>query len=162
LAGSYFLEWLTSDFEERVSKELETLDKLSGSVGAIEQGYIQQRIIEDAYKLQKALESGEVVQVGFNRFRSDEEETRPSKVYRPGSEVQRKRVAEVKQLRQNRNNQRVRKALDEIKRVASEDPTAQNNLMPSIIEGVKAYATLGEMCDALREIWGEYTEFKIL
>ncbi|MEE8471956.1 MAG: methylmalonyl-CoA mutase family protein [Dehalococcoidia bacterium] len=157
LAGSYFVEWLTSEFEERIMKELETIDRLGGVLRGIEQGYFQRQYADDAFRWQKAFESGEVQRVGVNCF-TEEEDSRPSRIYRADPKIEALRVTAVQELRRSRDNGRVQKSLEELKQVAS----GESSMMPPIIEAVKAYATTGEICDTLREVWGEYVEPHIL
>ncbi|MBI4288484.1 MAG: methylmalonyl-CoA mutase [Chloroflexi bacterium] len=161
LAGSYFVEWLTSEFEEGIMKELANVERIGGVLKGIEQGYFQRKYAEDAYRWQKAFEKGEMMRVGVNCFR-EEEESRPVRVYRCDPNIEERRVAEVKELRRSRDNGRVKQALEEIKKRASADSGVDNNLMPPIIEAVKAYATTGEICDVLRGVWGEYEEHQII
>lgn len=161
LGGSYFVERLTSEFEERITEELETIDRMGGAIKAIEEGYIQRVTAADSYKFQKAVESGQVVQVGVNSFRQ-EEASRPVRVYRADPNVEEKRKLEIKQLRKNRDNQKVAQALNEIRATARQGAGPGNNLMPPIIEAVKVYATIGEIHDALRDVWGEYVETSVI
>jgi methylmalonyl-CoA mutase N-terminal domain/subunit len=157
LAGSYFVEWLTSEFEGRIMKELETIDRLGGVLRGIEQGYFQSQYADDAFRWQKAFESGEIQRVGVNCF-TEKEASRPSRIYRADTKIESQRVTAVGELRQSRDNSRVQRSLEELKGVAS----GESNLMPPLIEAVKAYATTGEICDTLREVWGEYVEPHIL
>lgn len=155
LAGSYYVEWLTSELEHRIMKEVEAVDAIGGAVKAIEQGYIQRVIARDGYEAEKALQEGTIVRVGVNRFRSDGEEARPLTSYRADPAYEEKRVADMEKLRRERDNSAVTGALDAVKRTAGRPGGSGNNLMPPIIEAVKAYATRGEIADALREVWGE-------
>jgi len=155
LAGSYFVESLTSEMEERILEQVEEIDKRGGGmIPAIESGYIQSLLNESAYKWQKAYERGEIPSVGVNCFRSEEEE-RPMRIYRADPEVGDRRKRSLQEFRKKRDNTAVQRALDEIKAVARLEPKLENNLIPPIIEAVKCYTTTGEICDALREIWGE-------
>ena len=97
------------------------------------------------------------MRVGVNRFQSAEEE-RPTTIMRADPKVAKKRIETVQELRRRRDNGKVKRALDEVKAVANMEATATNNLMPPVLEAVKAYATYGEICDVLREIWGEWKE----
>lgn len=158
LAGSYFVEWLTHEIEERVWGELEHIDRMGGMVRAIERAYPQTVIARDAYERQKAFDSGEVVRVGVNRFR-EEDSGRKVRTYKAKAEVAKRHVEDLQRLRAERDNAAVRRALDEIKRVAELQPVGkQNNLMPPIMQAVRSLATVGEICTALREVWGEYQE----
>lgn len=161
LAGSYFVESLTSEFEERISKEIEEIEAHGGVIRCIENGYIKRKIIEDAYRWQKDFEAGKVIRVGVNFAKGEGEEERPVRVYRADPRVEQERIEAVRELKRRRDSLRVKKALDEIKATASLPATAENNLMPSIMEAVKCYATNGEIANALREIWGEYVEPRI-
>lgn len=160
LAGSYFVEWLTSEIEERVLKELETIDKQGGAIRCVENSYFKRVIAQDAYAWQKAFEANEVLRVGVNCLTSEVEE-RPAKVYRADPRVEEKRIKAIRELRQNRDNEKVQKALGEVKAMASLEATSENNMMPCIIEAVSSYATAGEICDVLRGVWGEYVEPKL-
>lgn len=159
LAGSYFIETLTSETEERAWQELEEIDKRGGIVRCIETGYAQKLIAQDAYIWQKRFESGELRRVGVNIFPSAEgEEEKPMRIYRTDPTVEAKRKEAVAEVKKKRDNVKVKKALDEITGTARLEATAKNNLVPPVIEAIRAYATVGEICDALREVWGEYRE----
>jgi len=157
LAGSYFLESLTSEFEEKMWQKIEAIDKMGGAIRTIELGYEQRELEDAAYKSQKDFEAGKTWRVGVNVFRSEEEE-RPSKIYRADPNVGRDRIAAVKELRAKRDNKKVRKSLDELKAIALLPETAENNLVPPVLEAVKSYATVGEIANVFREVWGEYKE----
>lgn len=161
LAGSYFIESLTSEMEEKMWQEIEAIDKLGGAARAIEIGYEQRKIAQDAYKWQRDFEAGRIWRVGVNVFRSEEEEN-PARVYRGDPNVEKERIAAVKELRAKRDNSKVRKALDELKASALQPATARNNLVPPVLEAVKSYATVGEIADVFREVWGEFREPSIL
>ncbi len=160
LAGSYYVESLTKELEERIWKELKNIDDRGGALKCIETGYFQRKIAEDAYKWQKDFESGIKARVGVNCYRSEIEE-RPVKIYRCSPKVEEERISDIRELKRKRDNKKVKKAIDEIRATASAEATGSNNLMPPVMEAVKAYATTGEICDALREVWGEYTEISV-
>lgn len=157
LAGSYFVEWLTAEFEERINKEIEMIEKQGGVIRCIENGYIKGKLLEDAYKWQRDFEAGRVIRVGVN-FAISEEDARPARIYRADPKVEEQRIEAIRELKKRRDNSKVRRTLDEIKKTASLPATANNNLMPPIIEAVKCYATVGEVINALKEVWGEYIE----
>lgn len=161
LGGSYFVETLTNEFEEAITKELDTIDKLGGMTKAIEQGYCQRLMAQDAYQWQRAFERGEMLRVGVNCFTSEVEE-RPARIYRADPKIEEQRIAAVKQMRRGRDDKKVEASLKKVKAMASTEATEENNMLPSILEAVKAYATVGEMCDTLREVWGEYLEPSVL
>ncbi len=160
LAGSYFVEWLTSEFEERICKEVDMIEKQGGVVKCIENGYIKRKLVEDAYKWQRDFEAGKVIRVGAN-FATSEDEERPVRIYRADPKVEQERIEVIAELKRRRDNHKVNKALDELKATASLPATAENNLMPPIMEAVKCYGTNGEIANALREVWGEYAQSKI-
>ncbi|MDO8567847.1 MAG: methylmalonyl-CoA mutase family protein [Dehalococcoidales bacterium] len=157
LGGSYFVEWLTSEFEERINKEIDAIDKQGGVVRCIENGYMKKILVRDAYKWQRDFEAGRVIRVGNNFYPSQEDE-KPFRIYRADPAVEQKRINSIQELKKNRDNKRVKKALGELKATASLPATPANNLMPAVIEAVDSYATVQEISDVFRELWGEYKE----
>jgi methylmalonyl-CoA mutase N-terminal domain/subunit len=150
LGGSYFIEALTNDIEAKVWDYINKIDNLGGAVKAIELGYMQKEIQESAYHYQKAVESGEQVVIGVNKFQMKEE--KPKDLMRVDPEVEKFQVEKTQKVKEERNNPQVEKCLTELKAAARTD----TNLMPYILDAVKAYATLGEVCGVLREVFGEY------
>jgi methylmalonyl-CoA mutase N-terminal domain/subunit len=153
LGGSYFVEALTDRMEREAEAYFERIDALGGVIPAIEQGFFQREIADAAYRYQVSLDAGEKIIVGVNRFADPgEEQTIPILQISPGVEQsQRKRLAE---LRANRSQGDVDRTLETLKQAARNG----GNLMPPLLECVRAYATLGEMCDALAEVFGVYEE----
>jgi len=150
LGGSYYIENLTNEIERRASEYIAKIDQLGGAVKAIEKGYIQQEIQESSYRHQKEIESGKRVLVGVNKFQVHEPPLKGLlKVDPKVREVQMKRLAE---LRASRDQKGVEASLKELKKMAQ----GNGNLMAPILEGVRAYCTLGEICDVLRGVFGEY------
>jgi methylmalonyl-CoA mutase N-terminal domain/subunit len=150
LAGSYFLENLTDDLETRADSYISRIDQIGGALTAIEQGYIQQEILEAAYRDQQAIEARTQIIVGVNEFTIDEEVMpRVMRVDEQVAQHQQKRLAS---LRQRRDDTAVRLALGDLEQAA----TGTDNLMPVILSAVEAYATTGEICNTLRSVWGEY------
>ncbi len=150
LAGSYYVEHLTDEIERRSREYIETIDAMGGALAAIEQGFIQQEIQDSAYRYQKEIERQDRVVVGVNRFTVEEETTlRRLKVDPAVGERQAVRLAA---LRERRDGERVGALLARLKEAAQSD----ENLLLVILECVEAYATLGEICGALREVFGEY------
>jgi methylmalonyl-CoA mutase N-terminal domain/subunit len=125
---------------------------MGGTLAAIERGFQQREIQEAAYRVQQAIESGEQVVVGVNRFRDDEVHTPPIQKIDPDGE--RRQVERVQRVRAERSSERWTAAMDELARVAAGD----GNLMPAILEAVRAHATVGEISDRLRVAWGEHRE----
>ncbi|MCL4182191.1 MAG: methylmalonyl-CoA mutase [Burkholderiaceae bacterium] len=154
MGGSYFLESLTLEMEEKIRAEIDRVLEMGGMVRAIENGYVQRTILEDAYAQQKQLESAQLVRVGVNRFVAERQpklDMRPY-VVDPGDEAEQCEALRV--LRAQRDASRVAKALDEIRRVAS----STANVTPAVVEAVESYATMGEICGALKDVFGEYRE----
>jgi methylmalonyl-CoA mutase N-terminal domain/subunit len=156
LGGSYFVEKLTSDLEEEALAYFDTIDRMGGMVTAIEKGYPQREIAESAYKFQQAVEARDKIIVGVNEFVSDEDE--PIGTLYIDETTAERQLEKLNRLRQTRDNGRVRAALDALK----EGARGSANTMPLLIDAVRAYATIGEMCDALRQVWGEYEETPII
>jgi len=150
LAGSYYVESLTNSIEEGVLAYIKRIDDLGGAVKAIEQGYVQQEIQDSAYAWQMDVEKGERIVVGLNKFQI--KEMPPKGLLRVDPSVGERQVAKLKALREKRDNAAVQKALDNLKLAAQ----GNDNLMPPILAAVKTYATLGEICDVLRSVFGEY------
>jgi len=150
LAGAYCIEDLTDRIEQEASKYIDRIDQIGGAVAAIEKGYMQGEIVESAYRHQKQVEAKERIIIGLNQFKAEEET--PIKTLRVNREVETRQVAQVRRLRRQRNNRKVNDALKELHNAADND----ENLMPIIINAVKEYATLGEICNVLREVFGEY------
>ncbi len=154
LAGSYYIEYLTDAIEEQAWDYIRRIDELGGSVHAIERGFMQAEIEQAAYEYQHALEEERAIVVGVNRFTVKDEE-RPSLLH-VDPEVGRRQAAKLASLRERRNNKRVEQALSALERGAE----GNQNLMPLIIEAVESYATLGEISDTMRRVFGEQREFR--
>ncbi len=165
LGGSYFLENLTLQMEKNAFDYFAKLDAMGGMVGAIERGYPQKEIAESAYQYQRAVEAGEKIIVGVNDFTIEEE---PPQILYIDESVARQQSAKLKALRGQRSNDEVRRTLDALKKAAAQEPRGGTNgnispvnTMPYLVDAVRAYATVGEICEALREIYGTYTETSI-
>jgi methylmalonyl-CoA mutase N-terminal domain/subunit len=156
LGGSFYVERLTDEIEERAQRYLDQIDEKGGAVAAIEQGFIQKEIQESAYAYQRAVESGQQVVVGLNKFQQEEAPLRNFLRVEPA--VKASQEAKLKQLKGQRDNTAVVEALARLKDCAK----GTDNLMPPIMEAVKCYATLGEVCDTLRAVFGEYTAVSTL
>ena len=151
LAGSYYLENLTDEVEARAQDYIDQIDRLGGAVAAIEKGFVQKEIGVSAYRYQQEIERGQRVVVGLNRFQVAEEE-KPSGLLKVDPAVGEKQVARLKELKSTRDNAAVQQALAELKAAAQ----GTDNLMPPILKAVRGLATLGEVCDTLRAVFGEY------
>jgi methylmalonyl-CoA mutase N-terminal domain/subunit len=156
LGGSYFVEHLTDALEQKASEYLQRIDELGGALRAIEQGYQQREIQESSYRTQKDIEAGKKVVVGVNQFVSPYPEiTGLLRVDAAEAEKQKQRLAS---LRARRDNERVNQSLNRLKEVAS----GEENAIPAIIDCVEAYASLGEICDVLRGVFGEQEEILVI
>ncbi len=153
-AGSYYVESLTNQIEERAWAYIQQIDTLGGSVHAIERGYIQAEIEQAAYNYQLALESKQATVVGVNRFQLENE--KPAALLHLDAEVGRQQAAKLAALRQRRDNQLVAQQLHNLETGAQ----GSENLMPLILAAVEAYATLGEISNTLRRVFGEQHEFR--
>jgi len=152
LAGSYYVEYLTDEIEKRAFEYIKKIDELGGAVKAIDLGYMQREIQESAYRYQMEIESGKRIIVGLNKFQMEEEPPKNLLKVDPQVEiVQREKIKKVKEMR---DNARVEKALKALKKAAEGD----DNLMPWILDAVREYATLGEITDVLRSVFGEYQQ----
>jgi methylmalonyl-CoA mutase N-terminal domain/subunit len=152
LAGSYYVESLTNELEAAAWAYLDEIESMGGTLAAIERGFQQREIQEAAYRVQQAIETGDQVVVGVNRFRDDEVHTPPIQKIDPDGE--RRQVERVRRVRTERSADRWASAMDELSRVAG----GEGNLMPAILDAVRAHATVGEISDRLRVAWGEHRE----
>ncbi|MBE3552903.1 MAG: methylmalonyl-CoA mutase family protein [Kyrpidia tusciae] len=150
LAGSYYVEELTDEVERRAMEYIEKIDEMGGAVQAVEMGYMQQEIRDAAYETQMAIENGDEIVVGVNAFRI-EDEPEP-KLLRVDPRLGERRREELAKLRSGRNASAVEHALNRLREAAM----GTDNLMPPILDAVRAYATLGEICGVLRDVFGEY------
>jgi methylmalonyl-CoA mutase N-terminal domain/subunit len=156
VAGSYAIEKLTNEIEGGARDYVSKIDAMGGMLRAVETGYIQQEIQKSAYEYQQAVDSGEQVIVGVNRFQAEEEKTIPT--LRIDPEIERTQVARLQALRARRDTAKANAALAEIERRAH----TTENLMPAILAAVESYATVGEISDALRRAFGEYQESVVI
>ena len=164
LGGSYFVERLTLDMENGAFDYFRKLDAMGGMVKAIEIGYPQKEIAEASYQYQRAVESGEKIIVGVNDFVVEEQQ---QAILYIGDEIRLQQTEKLKRLRARRSNEEVQRRLAELRRVAALDPDKEPvvpgqlssaNTMPAILDCVRAYCTVGEICEALRDVYGSYTE----
>lgn len=152
LGGSYYTEWLTNKIEQGIKDYISAIDEMGGALQAIKRGYIQGEIERSAYSYQRAVESGEQTVVGVNKFAV--EEKLDIKLTEIDDGVERKQIERLRKLRQERDNKQVKKALDSVREVAR----SNKNIMPVLIDTVKTYATIGEITDALREVFIAYIQ----
>jgi methylmalonyl-CoA mutase N-terminal domain/subunit len=152
LGGSYYLEALTNQMEAAASEYFRKLDGLGGMIPAIETGFPQREIREAAWQYQREIERKERIIVGVNEYAMEDEEPIDILVIDPA--VEKRQIERVRELRASRDQARWRRALDALRKAAIDD----DNLMPPLIDAVKAYATVGEICNALKDVFGEYEE----
>ena len=154
LAGSYFVESLTTRLEAAAQEYLDEIDSIGGTLAAIEGGFQQRQIQESAYRVQQAIERGDQVVVGVNRFRDDDARRAGPPLQRIDPEGERRQVERVRRIRAERDAGRWAAALDRLEAAARGD----ENVLPPLIDAVRAYATVGEISDRLRAAWGEHRE----
>lgn len=157
LAGSYAIEALTKEIEEGALAYIKEIDDLGGMMNAIEKGYPQKHIQDAAYDYQKSIESGDRIIVGVNKFHIDEDMTE-RKLLKVDASVGENQIRKLREMKEKRDNVRVKTTLDAVREGAKGDA----NLMPLILDAVHAYATEGEICGVLREVFGEYKENVVL
>jgi len=152
LAGSYYVEWLTDEMERRALEHIRRIDEMGGMLRAVEEGYPQREIAESAYRFQREIEAGDRIVVGVNAFRTEGDEPIPT--LRIDETVARGQVERLRAVRAERDGALVEKTLAGVERAAREG----TNVVPPVIEAAKAYATLGEISDVLRKVFGVYRE----
>jgi methylmalonyl-CoA mutase N-terminal domain/subunit len=155
LAGSYFIETLTKKMEEKIIEEMEEIERIGGIKLAVETGYIQRKVARQAYEWQKGLERGEYIKIGVNKY------TDPGplgsedvKLHEYNPEVAEAQIKALREIKLHRNNREVLRCLNDLKMAAKQG----KNVMPYLLEAVKAYATLGEMTSVFKEVYGEFKE----
>jgi methylmalonyl-CoA mutase N-terminal domain/subunit len=153
LGGSYFVESLTDRFEAQAWAYLRTIDEQGGALSALESGWLHKEVEEAAYRHQKAVESGERVVVGVNRFGVDA----PAHISATSvatAETEREQITRLAEVKRTRDSERVNTALEHLDKVAQRS----ENTIPALLESVRAYATVGEICDVLAKTWGRFGE----
>ena len=150
LSGSYFVETLTNEVEAAAWVYIHKIDAMGGAIAAIEKGYMQQEIAHSAYQYQNDIQKNEKIIVGLNKFQAQEKPI--ENVFSVDDAIAKLQIEKLNKIKLNRNNKAVENLLAKIEATAK----TQNNLMPVIIEAVEAYASLGEIADALRKVFGEY------
>lgn len=151
LGGSYYVETLTDQIEREAREYIHKIDEMGGAVAAIEQGYMQQEMATHAFEYEQEIESGKRTVIGVNKYVIEDEEHH-TQLLQVDPAVGDRQMAKLKKLKETRDNAAVEKALANVRKVAR----SEENIMPCLIEAVKTYATLGEICGVLREEFGEY------
>ena len=152
MAGSYYVESLTNSIEEEALRLINKIDELGGAPQAIEKGFIQQEIMDSAYKYLKEIENQERIIVGVNKFQIEEEA--PKGLLKVDPMVGERQKEKIQALKERRDNDKVKEALENLRKACNSD----ENLMPYILDAVREYATLGEVCGVMREEFGEYKQ----
>ena len=157
LGGSYYVEWLTDQMEEKAFEYFDKIERAGGLLNAIKTGFLQREIAETSYRYQQELEKGDRVIVGVNRYQI--EEKKPIETLKINEEAQRRQVERIAMVRGTRDNVKVQDALEDLRKTFEDEKA---NSMYPIIKAVRAYATLGEIMDVGRKVFGDYKEPPIL
>jgi methylmalonyl-CoA mutase N-terminal domain/subunit len=158
LAGSYFIESLTSNLEKEAKKYIDYIEQNGGALWAVESGYYQKEIQKSAYEHQKMVESGDRVIVGVNKFETETEKEKRKKIFKVSKKATTEQIKRLKEVKESRNKEKVKKSLEELRNKID----TNENLMYPIIQCVEAYASIGEICQVLKEVWGEYEQKVII
>jgi len=157
MAGSYYVEALTNEMEQKAMDYIQKIDDMGGAIPAIEKGFFQKEIADSAYRYQREVDEKKRIIVGCNEYKIEEEKC-PIKLLRVDSKVEKEQVARLQKLKRERDNRKVKQILEKLHYAAEKD----ENLMPTIIEAVKTYTTLGEITDVLRKVYGDYKELIVI
>ncbi|MBC8525928.1 MAG: methylmalonyl-CoA mutase family protein [Candidatus Cloacimonetes bacterium] len=152
LAGSYYIESITNKIEKKAMDYIKKIDELGGMIEAIEKGYVQKQIQDSAYKYQKQIENDERIIVGVNKFVSNEKPEQD--ILKVNEQIEKYQIEKLKEVKKQRDNDKVKRSLERIR----QDAKSSNNLIPAFLDAIKTYTTLGEICDVLRNEFGEYKE----
>jgi methylmalonyl-CoA mutase N-terminal domain/subunit len=158
LGGSYYLESLTNRLEKEMKKLMDEIDSLGGMLRCIETGKIQMDVSKNAYEIERKKQNGEVVVVGVNKFVDEQKQDEEVVLTKIDPNITRKQIEKLQKVKSERNNAKVKDAL----RVLKEKAKGTENLVPAIQDAVREYASIGEICDTLREVFGEHTESAVL
>jgi methylmalonyl-CoA mutase N-terminal domain/subunit len=157
MAGSFYMEALTNEMEEKAWEYIHKVDDMGGAIAAIENGFFQKEIADSAYKYQREIEEKKRTIVGVNDYKVEEKEC-PIELLRINPKVEAEQLASLQKLKRERDNRKVKEVLEKLHYAAQKD----ENLMPIMIEAVKAYATIGEITEVLKQVYGEYKELIIV
>lgn len=157
MGGSYFVEALTDEMEERAMEYIQKIDDMGGAIPAIEHGFFQKEIADSAYKYQREIDEKKRTIVGVNDYAVEKTKC-PIELLRVDPKVEQEQVGNLQKLKRQRDNRKVKEALEKLHYSAEKD----ENLMPTIIDAVKVYTTLGEITEVLRQVYGEYKELIIV
>jgi len=157
LGGSYYIEDLTNEMEEKAMEYIRKIDEMGGAIAAIEKGFFQKEIADSAYRYQREIDEKKRTIVGLNEYPVEREEC-PIELLRINPKIEREQVERLQKLKRERDNKKVKETLEKLYDSADKD----ENLMPAIIEAVKAYTTMGEITEVLRKVYGEYRELIVI
>ena len=152
LAGSYFIETLTKEMEGKILEEMQEVEKVGGMVKAVASGYVQREVARQAYEYEKRLQEGKVIKVGVNKY--TEGADMEVELHEYNESWAQEQIARLKELKRTRDNKAVKDTLKALEKAASE----KKNVMPSLVACCKAYATVGEMANVFRQVFGEHKE----
>jgi methylmalonyl-CoA mutase N-terminal domain/subunit len=152
LAGSYFIETLTKEMEGKILEEMEKVEKIGGMVQAVASGYVQREVARQAYEYEKRLQEGKVIKVGVNKY--TEGVDMEVELHEHNESWAQEQIARLKELKRTRDNKAVKETLKALEKAASE----KKNVMPYLVDCCKAYATVGEMANVFRQVFGEHKE----
>jgi len=158
LAGAYFIEALTNRLEDEARKYIDNIVKNGGALWAVESGYYQKEIQRSAYEYQKMIESKEKIIVGVNKFETEVEKEKRKKIFKISKKITLEQIKRLKEVKEKRDKEKVKDSLDELRNKINTD----ENLMYPIIQCVEAYASIGEICEVLKSVWGEYEQKVII
>ncbi|RTZ91128.1 MAG: methylmalonyl-CoA mutase [Deltaproteobacteria bacterium] len=158
LAGSYFIETLTKQMEEKIVEEMERIEKVGGMAAAVEQGFVQKLVAQQAYQFEKDLQTGKLKKVGVNLYADESKKEEDVELHEYDPSVIDQQIERLKQVKRERDDKEVARTLKELKQAAAEE----KNVMPYLVNAVKAYATVGEMTSVFREVFGEFNEPRII
>jgi methylmalonyl-CoA mutase N-terminal domain/subunit len=156
LGGSYYVESLTDSFEKEITAEMERIDSLGGILRCVEDGTIQKQLADQAFQVQKKFESGQLVKVGVNRFQINEEE-RELEMFEVDPETRTRQMGRLNRVREERDKEKTKESLEALKSAA----VKRENLMPYVLDAVKAYATVGEIVRQLKQVYGEASQITV-
>ncbi len=158
LAGSYFIETLTKQMEEKIVEEMERLEKMGGMAEAVEQGFVQKLVAQQAYQFEKDLQTGKLKKVGVNLYADESKEEEDVALHEYDPSVVDQQIERLKEVKRERDDKEVARTLRELRKAAEDG----KNVMPFLVDAVKAYATVGEMTNVFREVFGEFNEPRIV
>ena len=154
LAGSYFIETLTKQMEDKIKEEMTAIQQVGGMIPAVSSGYIQRKVAQQAYEYEKGLQSGEYIKVGLNKYTDDDESGPDVELHEHNEAWVEKQIKRLQELKNSRNNQAVSRTLKELEKGTRQG----DNVMPLLVDCCREYATVGEMTAVLRDIFGEWEE----